>query len=441
MDFSPESVHSLLTELEFPVSMEDLKNPTESFMIKFITELFQRFHIDVGTLTQLAFDQVDVLKVTGEQNASHIVCLLNLAEVIGIIGEKIFVKDFSVTDITSPGSKRTRKILKFLANFTLYAQNASAKLQEETDKIFAEAEQIENTKKRTEDIKERMNSRAAEMAIMIAQTEAMDKKAEEIRGRLKKRQENIDKVCKQNAKLQIKTSKLEEIAKNKYIDVKKLESTVEQLKTKIVADPNQDQLRLQELEKEREDKEEKRIASEEAIQQKKPMIQHFEKLLLFIAQLHSKLPDTFKFQKRLMEESKRFEVLDRQLQELKEAISVEEKLFHENDEALLQEEIKKYEAEHESNLVKLRNTQTKLINEKKILEEKIADMKTQQLEFLSELDKVKIKIAESENKTKEFLKQSQDLCNEDIRDFVKERLDYVAQLEALVHQADPESPV
>lgn len=249
---------------------------------------------------QLAFDQVDVLKVTGEQNASHIVCLLNLAEVIGIIGEKIFVKDFSVTDITSPGSKRTRKILKFLANFTLYAQNASAKLQEETDKIFAEAEQIENTKKRTEDIKERMNSRAAEMAIMIAQTEAMDKKAEEIRGRLKKRQENIDKVCKQNAKLQIKTSKLEEIAKNKYIDVKKLESTVEQLKTKIVADPNQDQLRLQELEKEREDKEEKRIASEEAIQQKKPMIQHFEKLLLFIAQLHSKLPDTFKFQKRLM---------------------------------------------------------------------------------------------------------------------------------------------
>lgn len=133
--------------------------------------------------------------------------------------------------------------------------------------------------------------------------------------------------------------------------------------------------------------------------------------------------------------------MDRQLQELKEAISVEEKLFHENDEALLQEEIKKYEAEHESNLVKLRNTQTKLINEKKILEEKIADMKTQQLEFLSELDKVKIKIAESENKTKEFLKQSQDLCNEDIRDFVKERLDYVAQLEALVHQADPESPV
>lgn len=53
MDFSPESVHSLLTELEFPVSMEDLKNPTESFMIKFITELFQRFHIDVGTLTQV----------------------------------------------------------------------------------------------------------------------------------------------------------------------------------------------------------------------------------------------------------------------------------------------------------------------------------------------------------------------------------------------------
>ncbi|XP_057321123.1 kinetochore protein Nuf2-like [Microplitis mediator] len=441
MDFSPESVHSLLTELEFPVSMEDLKNPTESFMIKFITEFFQRFHIDVATLTQPAFDQVDVLKVTGEQNASHIVCLLNLSEVIGIIGDKIFVKDFTVTDITSPGSKRTRKILKFLANFTLYAQNASARLQEETDKVFAEAERIENIKKKTEEIKERMNKRAAEMASMIAQTEAMDKRVNEIRSRMKKRQGNIDKVCQHNAKLQSKTSKLEEIVKNKYIDVKKLESTVEQLKTKIVADPNQDQLRLQELEKEREDKEEKRIASEEAIQQKKPMIQHFEKLLLFIAQLHSKLPDTFKFQKRLMEESKRFEVLDRQLQELKEAISVEEKLFHENDEALLQEEIKKYEAEHESNLVKLRNTQTKLINKKKSLEEKIADMKTQQLEFLSELDKVKIKIAESENKVTEFLKQSQLLCNEDIKDFVKERLDYVAQLEALVHQTDPESPV
>ncbi|KAG8036050.1 hypothetical protein G9C98_004629 [Cotesia typhae] len=428
MDFSPESVYSLLTELGFPVTMEDLKNPTESFMIKFLTEFCQRFHIDAHTLTQLTFEQVEVLKVTGEQNASHVTALLNLSEVISIIGEKIFVKDFSVTDITAPGAKRTRKIIKFLANFALYAEGASIKMQEETDKIFTQAQEIENTKKKSDELKEKMNKKAADMATMMAQIEANNEKSEEIKTRMKRRQEKIEMTRKHNEDLLKTSSKWREIYANKCSEVSKLESISQQLKAKIVDDPSKGRLQLQELQKEQVDKEEKKAATEEAIQQKKPVIQHFEKLLNFIQQSHSKLPDTFKWQKRVMEESKRFEVLDRQLQELKEAVSNEEKLSHEDDEALLQEEVKKYETEHENNLVKLRGVQTKLTSEKKVLEEKIDELRTKQLDFLSELDKTRGKIAESNCKTKEFLKQCKELYNEEIRNLVNERKEYLEQL-------------
>ncbi|XP_044585344.1 kinetochore protein Nuf2-like [Cotesia glomerata] len=268
MDFSPESVYSLLTELGFPVTMEDLKNPTEPFMIKFLTDFCQRFHIDAQTLTQLAFEQVELLKVTGDQNASHVIALLNLSEVISIIGEKIFVKDFSVTDITAPGAKRTRKIIKFLANFALYAEGASIKMQEETDKIFAKAQEIENTKKKSDEMKEQMNKKAADMAAMMAQIEANNKKSEEIKARMKRRQEKIELTRKHNEDLLKTCSKLREAYSNKCNEVSKLESISLQLKAKIVDDPSKERLRLQELMKEQVEKEENKAATEEAIQQK-----------------------------------------------------------------------------------------------------------------------------------------------------------------------------
>ena len=68
---------------------------------------------------QPTFDQLTVLSLN--EDYDEIIVLINLSEVMGHIGRKLFFTDFSLTDLTLPVPKKTRKIAKLMSNFMLYA--------------------------------------------------------------------------------------------------------------------------------------------------------------------------------------------------------------------------------------------------------------------------------------------------------------------------------
>lgn len=53
MDSTVESVYSILSELNLPATLENLRNPTETFMIHIISEFLQRFQIDVAAIKRV----------------------------------------------------------------------------------------------------------------------------------------------------------------------------------------------------------------------------------------------------------------------------------------------------------------------------------------------------------------------------------------------------
>lgn len=50
MDLDIEKIHSILTEANLPSSINDLKNPTEEFIVNLIGTFLRRFHIDVNAI-------------------------------------------------------------------------------------------------------------------------------------------------------------------------------------------------------------------------------------------------------------------------------------------------------------------------------------------------------------------------------------------------------
>lgn len=50
MDLDIEKIHSILTEANLPSSINDLKNPTEEFIVNLIDTFLRRFHIDVNAI-------------------------------------------------------------------------------------------------------------------------------------------------------------------------------------------------------------------------------------------------------------------------------------------------------------------------------------------------------------------------------------------------------
>lgn len=54
MDFNPETVHSVLVDMELPVSIEDCRTPTETFVVNIITEFFHQFYLDVARIKKVS---------------------------------------------------------------------------------------------------------------------------------------------------------------------------------------------------------------------------------------------------------------------------------------------------------------------------------------------------------------------------------------------------
>lgn len=57
MDLDIEKIHSILTEANLPSTINNLKNPTEEYIVNLINTFLRRFYIDVS-----AIDKVTIAK-------------------------------------------------------------------------------------------------------------------------------------------------------------------------------------------------------------------------------------------------------------------------------------------------------------------------------------------------------------------------------------------
>lgn len=53
MDSDIEQIHILLNEANLPSSIEDLKNPTEEFVVNLIITFLKRFYIDADAINKV----------------------------------------------------------------------------------------------------------------------------------------------------------------------------------------------------------------------------------------------------------------------------------------------------------------------------------------------------------------------------------------------------
>ena len=82
-----------------PITVADLKTPTAQFMQNYFITFLQEMGDDVESY-QLTEKERE--RMTSPSSISHCLPLLRLFERVDYVAKRIFIKDFSLTDITHP---------------------------------------------------------------------------------------------------------------------------------------------------------------------------------------------------------------------------------------------------------------------------------------------------------------------------------------------------
>lgn len=225
---------------------------------------------------------------------------MNLTQALTAFSREIFIKDFTLTDVTCPRPKITRKNIKLLANFTLYSRNTMLKMKEQIDEIFDRGNALNELKKKNQEIIESTNNKAAVIAEKKANYERIKREIEETLLRMESKKGKLNKLDGQCKIMKQNKQKAVERNQHKRADVKKLEVVTEQLSAKVVVDPESFKNRLKELEEECMLKKNKRATTDSTIQSMKPTISNLEHALGIVERQHSKLPEVIGLHKKLL---------------------------------------------------------------------------------------------------------------------------------------------
>jgi len=60
MDISVNTIHRILLDAALPSTQEDLKNPTEDYIVNLLMTFLSRFSIDVNMIDQVKFCKYNV---------------------------------------------------------------------------------------------------------------------------------------------------------------------------------------------------------------------------------------------------------------------------------------------------------------------------------------------------------------------------------------------
>ncbi|XP_014213317.1 synaptonemal complex protein 1-like [Copidosoma floridanum] len=298
------------------VSMENLKNPTEDFMVYLITEYLVKLYLDANEIAKPTVEQLDCLSCP--DSVFDAIKVINVYTALSSICNEIFLKDLCLMDVISPGPKKAKMLIKILINFFVYFRNKMG----ENEVAFV---QLDGKKKYMDDIIDEKDSLVAKIGATIHERENKI----ELRQQL---QQEIDKIT-----LEIKSDNkiLRELEyqdkevtmqhqdnSKKCNDLKskalKLHKVTTELQSKIVKSPENYAARSKELNKLLELKKEERQVLTDAITQKQSQIKSNENAQELVKELNEKfLVNTNETRKELKETSEKLEYVQKEVDRLK----------------------------------------------------------------------------------------------------------------------------
>ncbi|XP_039307401.1 probable kinetochore protein nuf2 [Solenopsis invicta] len=409
MDLPINKIHRTLLDANLPSTIEDLKNPTEEYIMNLLTTFLTRFNINVN-LIEPSQEQLNIMPYHED---SELLNLINIHAVVTKIFDKIFLSDFSLTDITSPGQKRLRKQVKFISNFILYWMHKKSGFNDKMEQIQMISKQLEDLKDEKIQISEKINNtvmhKAKQMSI-IEKLEADIKHIQSKTEKLNKKEMELE-IIKNDMEKENQKAK-EQIASIK-IEAGKISKKITEVQSAVVHSPENYRSRLNEIEEQRKLKEEERDVMQEAIQDKKQSIKQINEKLDFVQKIideFSILADTYKKMKNKKTELKNIkEEIDSLYTTEKE---LETKIAMHNNQ--IDTEKNKLQTCREEEMVPLCNLQSQLLSEKKLLKTKLDKSQECFKEKCLKKDKLQTEIKIKEEETMAFINGCQERYNNEI---------------------------
>ncbi|KAG7187754.1 hypothetical protein KM043_016799 [Ampulex compressa] len=412
MDSDIIKIHSVLQDANLPSSINDLKNPTEEYVIRLITAFLREFHIDVDAINKPTLEQQDIMTYSGNLD---IIGILNLYTAMAQICDRIYINDLCISDITSPGPKRIRKQAKFLANFVLYTNNKISDIQSQIDKIKSKGKELDDISNKREEILEEINKKALLNAKQQSLKEKYLTEIEKVRWRIK---ENNQGKLELDAKIldaQKRMQKSMEVCWSSKTEATELNKAVATLKTEDVQFPEKYETQLRELEEQYKLKQVEREIMRVDFHNKKCLIQEREGNLSFAQAQINKISEANNIYELLKKECMEIDHLKKQIDVLKanvdtleaERLSMQEELSEDSD-------INEYRVRCKERLAPLRSMMADLTRKKRAAEVKVQEMQTRYGEIYLQTMGVENASAKIEEETSVFVKNCQDLYDNEM---------------------------
>ncbi|XP_066585379.1 chromosome partition protein Smc-like isoform X2 [Prorops nasuta] len=393
MDPDIEKIHHVLIDAGLPSSINDLKNPTQEFMINLITTFLQYFGINVSAIIKPDVIQEDIL--TNPQDLDMI-SIMNLCRAMEYICNNIFIDNFTITDVIHPVPKKARKQAKFLANFILYHTTKMAEIEPRINEIFNRRKNLEEILQKKDDV---TKAKSETELLLKKQKSIIDQLEENIKESKEIIQAYNGQILKLDTQIKIATEE-QQAAKEHCIAYKaefaKINKLIKELQSNVVKSPEEHRRKLQELQEQVKLKEEERDLLEKAILDRQSRIKKMEEILNFIYKQNELFPNVNEAFLQLKEKSQERGKILNQIEELKRTLAELEKkaTMHETQcEPINLDEIK---TQIEKRLLPLNQLHTDLLSQKSSLDNMLEEQQSHLHELISENNYMKSLIKDAE---------------------------------------------
>ncbi|XP_017792243.1 PREDICTED: S phase cyclin A-associated protein in the endoplasmic reticulum-like [Habropoda laboriosa] len=411
MDFDVEKIHNILTEANLPSCRSLLKNPTEDYVFSLIITFLQRFSIKVGRIDKPTMEQQDIMQYCED---TDIIRVINLHIAMVQICDRIYLKDFGVTDILSPSSKRIRRQAKFLANFILYANNKELDIKDKVCHIQHRAKVLHDILEKKNETLEAINDKALYIAKKLSSKEKLIFEIQKFQSKIEENNKySVELMAKMTAAEEKKQQALE-LYRTYKAQVVKLSKTTAELQSEVVKTPEEYQMRLNELEQQQNVKVKERETMQEAFQDKKHSIEQQKNILAVIQNQLDKLNEMRDIYDQLKKIRMQEDSVGKKIDIFKTHIAeIEKKLVTQNDQ-YNKNEVNEIHIQYEECLSQLRNLSAQLLSKKKLYKEKLEKAQIQRNEDYLNLKKMNNMIKKLEDETAVLITNYQDLYNNEI---------------------------
>ncbi|XP_011137632.1 kinetochore protein nuf2 isoform X2 [Harpegnathos saltator] len=420
MDLPVNKIHRILLDAGLPSTIENLKNPTQEYIMMLLSSFLTRFGINMNLIDQPTMEQCAIMSYFKDSDTIN---LTNLHAALTQIFDKIFLRDFCITDITNPGQKRLRRQAKYLANFILYTMQKKLEFNDRIDEIHARSRLLEELKDKKAQIVESVNRKTLHEEKQLSLMKKLESDMQHM-------QLKIEKNNKGELELEVirnKAEKENQEAKELCVSVKttvmRLSKVIEGLQSEVVHSPERFQLRLNELEEQKNLKMEERVIMQEAIQDKKHSIKKIETELNVVQKMNDELATLKTIYEQLINQKAQSDIIKKHIESLKNTW-----IEHQNRLAVYKVQVNteknEIQSRHEEDIARLRDLHERLLSEKEL---KTAQLCTKKVGFNAKClkrNQLHEEIRRKEEKSSALVHSLQEIYNNEIADELELREAY-----------------